>query len=218
MPEYSGHVSAEIYLLRFSESGRLKEINCAPSNLVKKGDLLAAIDPTPVQTQLDIELADYRRIRSEFDQLTRQLPIPKTEDEKTKKEIAQSRLDVSVKTVEKYKLTLDSLNLHAPFDAVIISTEGLAPGVNITPSGFPIIVADTKTAVFAVSLPESDFYSLSPGQSGQISLKNGFRFDSTISFLAPQSEKGYSHFTVHFRLPPLDLSNFRLGTTGTVTI
>ncbi len=214
MPELSGHVTANLYDLRFSQSGRLKEIICAPSNLIKKGDLLASLDPTPFQTQLDIELADYRRIRSEFDQLSRQISNPKTEEEKTKKEIAQSKLDVAVKTVEKSKQVLDSLNLIAPFDALIISTDGLAPGVNITPSGFPIVIADIHSAVFSVPVPESDFYSLSPNQIGKINLKNSHSYDCPLIFLSPFNEKGTGYFDVHFQLPPLDLSNFRLGTTG----
>lgn len=219
MPEFEGHVVASrLISLRFPESGRLISLNYYPGQLVKAGATLAALDPKPIQIQLDIELADFRRVRAEFDQLTRQIPLPKTEDEKTKKEIAQSKLDVAVKSVEKYKHTLDHLTLVCPVDAVIIAVESLVPGVNLTPGSYPIILADVASAVFEALISEPDFYRLPPGQTGRVFLKNGQAFDSEVTFLSPQSEKNNGFFAAHFRLPPMDLNNFRLGTTGKVSV
>lgn len=219
MPEFEGHVVAtNLVSLRFPEGGLLSSLNCYPSQIVKAGFNLASLDPKPVQIQLDIELADFRRVRAEFDQLTRQLPIPKTEDDKTKKEIAQAKLDSAVKSVERYKQTLDRLTLVCPVDAVVISTESLVQGINVTPGGYPIVVADLDSVVFESIISESDFYRLSPNQTGRIFLKNGQAFDSTVVYLSPQSEKNNGFFAVHFRLPKMDLSNFRLGTTGKVVV
>lgn len=218
MPELTGKVvSDNLISLRFAEGGKLNSVRCHPGQIVKKGDRLASLDPKPVQTQLDIELADFRRVRAEFDQLTRQIPVAKTEDEKTKKEIAQSKLDVSVKTVEKYKQQLDSLNLLSPADAVIISTDGLTEGINITPSGFPIILAPLDSAVFECLASEDNFYQLHPNQKAKISLKSGFSVDSEIVYLSPQSNNNDA-FAVWFKLPKMDLSNFRLGTSGKVSL
>lgn len=218
MPEFDGRVVAtHLISLRFPESGRVATINVHPGEIVKAGTTIASLDPKPVQVQLDIELADFRRIRAEFDQLTRQLPTPKTEDEKTKKEIAQAKLDSAVKSVEKYKTILDSLSLICPVDAVIISTESLVPGVNITPGSYPIVLADLDSCVFETHVPEPDFYRLVPGQSGRVFLKTGHSFDAKITYLSPISEKGNGFFAAHFALPRLDLTTFRLGTTGKVT-
>lgn len=218
MPEFSGHVTADLISLRFPESGRLSWLKCSPGLIVAKGAPLAGLDPRPIQAQLDIELADFRRVRAEFDKLSRKLPEAKNEDEKGEKEIAQSKLDVSVKAVEKSKLQLDGLILTAPADAVIISTEGLVPGINITPSGFPIIITPLDAAVFKVILPEEDFYKLKPEQKANLSLKTGFATDTEIIYLAPQGESKNPLFTVYFRLPRMDLTNFRLGTTGKITV
>jgi len=218
MPEFIGKVvSNNLISLRFPEGGKLILLKCHPGQIVKKGDLLASLDPKPIQTQLDIELADFRRVRAEFDQLTRQIPVAKTEDEKTKKEIAQSRLDVSVKSVEKYKLQLDCLNLYSPADAVIINTDGLLEGVNITPSGFPIILAPLDSAVFDCLVSEDNFYQLQPNQKAKISLKNGFSIDSEVIYLSPQSNSNDT-FAVLFKLPRMDLTNFRLGTSGKASL
>lgn len=218
MPEFAGKVvSNNLISLRFPEGGRLISFHCHAGQIVKKGDLLAALDPKPTQTFLDIELADFRRVRTEFDQLTRQIPVAKTEDEKTKKEIAQSKLDVSIKTVEKHKLQLDSLNLLSPADVVIINTDGLLEDINVTPSGFPIILAPLNSAVFECLVTEDNFYQLHPGQSAKISLKNGFSIDSEVVYLSPQSNNN-DIFAVWFKLPKMDLTNFRLGTTGKITV
>ncbi|OGD71887.1 hypothetical protein A3A84_00645 [Candidatus Collierbacteria bacterium RIFCSPLOWO2_01_FULL_50_23] len=218
MPEFSGKVvSNNLISLRFPEGGKLISLSCHSGQIVKKGDPLAALDPKPIQTQLEIELADFRRTRAEFDQLTRQLPVPKTEDEKTKKEIAQSKLDVSVKSVEKIKGQLDGLNLYSPTDAVIVSAEGLIVGINITPSGFPIILAPLTSAVFETPVPEENFYQLHPGQGARVTLKSGFASESEVTLLSPQSIGSNGFFNVHFRLPGMDLTNFRLGTSGKVS-
>lgn len=218
MPEFAGKVvSNNLISLRFPEGGRLNLLKCHPGQIVRKGDLLATLDPKPIQILLDIELADFRRIRAEFDQLSRQIPVVKTEDEKTKKEIAQTKLDVSVKTVEKYKQQIDSLNLYSPADAVIISSDGLLEGINVTPSGFPIILAPLDSAIFECLVSEDNFYQLRPGQNAKISLKNGFSIDSEIVYLSPQSNSNDT-FAVCFKLPRMDLTNFRLGTSGKVSL
>lgn len=217
MPEFPGKVVAELISLRFPEGGRLASISCYPSQSVKRADPLAALDPKPIQTLLDIELADYRRIRAEFDQLTRQIPEAKTEDEKTKKEIAQSKLDVSIKTVEKYKLQLDNLILTAPLDAIVADTGGLVAGINITPSGFPITLIPSDYVFFECLVPEENFYALRPGQAASITLRSGYFGQSEIVYLSPKSDGDHS-FAVRFKLPRMDLTNFRLGTTGKASI
>lgn len=219
MPEFTGKViSDNLISLRFPESGKLNSVQCHPGQIVRKGDLLASLDPKSIQTLLDIELADFRRVRAEFDQLTRQIPTAKTEDEKTKKEIAQSKLDVSVKNVEKYKQQLDSLNLYSPAGAVIISSAGLLEGINVTPSGFPIVLAPLDSAVFECLVSEDDFYQIHPGQKANVSLKNGFSTDSEVIFLSPQNTGNDNTFAVWFKLPKMDLTNFRLGTSGKVSL
>lgn len=217
MSEFNGEVVvAQTISLRFPESGKLAWIKCAPGNIVKKGAPLAGLDPKPTQIFLDIELADYRRIRAEFDRLSRDIPEANTPDEKTTKEIAQSRLDVSIKTVEKYKLQLDSLTLTAPVDAVVISTKGLVESVNVTPSGFPVELIPLDSCAFEITIEEKDLSKFSPSQKAKITLKNGTKFDTKVTYISPQAEK--EKFIIHFSLPTMDLTNFRIGFSGKVAL
>ena len=109
---------------------------------VKKGQALAGLDTKLTQINLDISLADYRRARAEFEKVARQYPNPSNEEEKGEKEIAQSKLDSSVKKVEKYKYVQEKLTLVSPVNGKVTDDSDLIAGMNITPSGFPITITE----------------------------------------------------------------------------
>jgi len=129
--------------LRFYQSGTLAWIKVKKGDEVKKGQALAGLDTKLTQINLDISLADYRRARAEFEKIARQYPNPSNEEEKGKKEIAQSKLDSAVKKVEKYKYIQEKLTLVSPVNGKVVDDSDLVAGMNITPSGFPLTVSET---------------------------------------------------------------------------
>lgn len=129
--------------LRFYQSGTLAWIKVKIGDEVKKGQALAGLDTKLTQINLDISLADYRRARAEFEKVARKYPNPSNEEEKGIKEIAQAKLDSAVKKVEKYKHIQEKLTLVSPVDGVVSDDSDLVAGMNITPSGFPIVVTET---------------------------------------------------------------------------
>ena len=128
--------------LRFYQSGTLAWIKVKKGNEVKKGQALAGLDTKLTQINLDISLADYRRARAEFEETARKYPNPGNEEEKGKKEIAQSKLDSAVKKVEKYKYVQEKLTLVSPVNGKVADDSDLVAGMNITPSGFPITITE----------------------------------------------------------------------------
>ena len=128
--------------LRFYQSGTLAWIKVKKGDEVKKGQALAGLDTKLTQINLDISLADYRRARAEFEKVARQYPNPSNEEEKGEKEIAQSKLDSSVKKVEKYKYVQEKLTLVSPVNGKVTDDSDLIAGMNITPSGFPITITE----------------------------------------------------------------------------
>ena len=128
--------------LRFYQSGTLAWIKVKKGDGVKKGQALAGLDTKLTKINLDIALADYRRARAEFEKVARQYPSPGNEEEKGKKEIAQSKLDSAVKKVEKYKYVQEKLTLISPVNGKVIDDSDLVAGMNITPSGFPITITE----------------------------------------------------------------------------
>jgi len=109
-------------------------------DIVKKGQGLAKLDDKLDKIDLDIDLANYRRARAEFEDVARKLPSPQNEEEKGVKEIAQAKLDVAVKKVEKQKYMMDKLTLVSPVNGEIVDDSDLVAGMNITPSGFPMTI------------------------------------------------------------------------------
>lgn len=138
--------------LRFYQSGTLDWIKIKKGDKVKRGQSLAGLDTRLVKINLDIALADYRRVRAEFDKTARKYPHPSNEEEKGIKEIAQAKLDSAVKKVEKYKYLQDKLTLISPVDGVVKDDSNLVAGMNITPSGFPIKIKEESTEK---TIPES---------------------------------------------------------------
>lgn len=130
--------------LRFYQSGTLAWIKVQKGDEVKKGQALAGLDPKLDKIDLDIALADYRRVRAEFEKVARKYPNPGNEEEKGIKEIAQAKLDSAVKKVEKYKYRQEKLTLISPVSGKVVDDSDLVAGMNITPSGFPIIIEEIK--------------------------------------------------------------------------
>ena len=107
---------------------------------VTKGEQLASLDTKPLQTDLDRQLADYNRIRAEFD-LAKNIKN-------------QSNLDVSVKDVEIAKQKLDQTNLFSPIDGVIVQSENLIAGLNVPPANSAIKILDLNSLTFVFQISQ----------------------------------------------------------------
>ena len=126
--------------MRFFQSGTVTWVGVKKGDVVKKGQVLAKLDDKLKKIDLEIDLANYRRTRAEFEEVARKLPNPQNEEEKGTKEIAQAKLDVAVKKVEKQKYEMEKLALVSPVDGEIVDDSDLVAGMNVTPSGFPIVI------------------------------------------------------------------------------
>ena len=126
--------------MRFYQGGTVVWVGVKKGDIVKKGQGLAKLDDKLDKIDLDIDLANYRRARAEFEDVARKLPSPQNEEEKGVKEIAQAKLDVAVKKVEKQKYMMDKLTLVSPVNGEIVGDSDLVAGMNITPSGFPMTI------------------------------------------------------------------------------
>lgn len=159
----NGKVAAKTRLeLKFKTSGLLKELFVAVGDSVKKGQILAKLDDSPIQNQLDSALLSYRKTRNKFDEIS--------DEDKLKKSQAQIDLDASVKEVEAVKYEMDQLLLKSPIDGVVESIENLYPGLNITPGTQTITVVDPVSLVFIAQIPEKEIPMVKVGQFAKIIL------------------------------------------------
>jgi multidrug resistance efflux pump len=131
-------------VMRFYRGGTVAWMGVKKKEIVKKGQVLAKLDDKLSKIDLEIDLASYRRARAEFEEVARKLPSPSNEEEKGIKEIAQAKLDVAVKRVEKQKYQMDKLSLVSPVDGKVVDDSDLVAGMNITPSGFPVVIETSE--------------------------------------------------------------------------
>lgn len=164
--ELAGKIAADrILKLKFLIGGTLRELNAKTSQTVKKGQLVARLDQTELQTYLDRALKYYEQMRAEFDEKQ-----GKNLNEYEKRKV-QAELDVSVKNIEIAKTNLEATNLYAPIDGIIIEVDPIAVGTNITPGNFIITLLDHQSFYLEVSLKEEDLGKIKVDMPSKVTLK-----------------------------------------------
>ncbi len=197
---YKGEVKAPVIPMRFAKGGRVSWCKVQKGDTVKKGQALAGLDSRELEIQHKIELADYQRVRAEFDKTSRQIPEAKTDDEKTEKQIAQAKLDKAVKSVEKTQLGLDEMTLLSPVNGIVIEDSDLRAGMRISPASFEIEIADMDQVVVEteIELEVIRENKLSKGSKAKLIL-GGQEMETEIIWMDNMAEKG--NLEVLFKIP-----------------
>ena len=209
--------TGRIVTVRFSQGGKVAWVKFKKGDRVARGQALAGLDTRPVQIDLDRELAEYRKVRAEFDKLSREIPEAVNDEQKTKKELAQARLEIAVKAVEKRKYELDSLNLVSPVDGIVVEDSSLVAGIWIAPSGFGVEIADLGLVVLELNLPEKDIDKLNAKQ-GLVVETAGKKILASLSFVAIVADKKGKEPTFKVQLQLLGKEEVVLGRMGTVEL
>jgi len=153
---FKGKVGARIVEVRFAISGKTSKVAKVVGDLVKKGELLASLDRNILQTQLDRELADFRKVRGDFEVFNQKNPNPTTELDNYLKTQKQAQLDASVKMVEIAKARLDKSDLFSPVDGVVFDDSNIVSGINITPASGIIKIVDSGSYFFEMEIEQED--------------------------------------------------------------
>jgi multidrug resistance efflux pump len=140
-----GKITADVIEARFAYAGKVAGVNKKPGDTVKIGDLLATLDRKQQQTVLDKELADYEKVRAEFEIFALNNPNPDDDLTKYKKTEVQATLNASVKAVELAKFSLDEADLKSPVNGIVIDNNGMRSGMYITPGSYAFKIIDTDT-------------------------------------------------------------------------
>lgn len=103
--------------LSFRISGEVARILVRPGDLVKKGQLLATLEPTDFKIEVDDKQAKYNVINSQYQRSAKlvakgYLAQSQFDELKAQRSIAKANLDIA-------KLNLSFTQLRAPFDGVI---------------------------------------------------------------------------------------------------
>lgn len=155
--KYTGTIKGKIVELRFSASGKLENVYKKRGDYVKKGSLIASFEKKQLQAELDKQLADFEKVRADFEIYNLQKGEPKDDISKYLKSVKQSDLNISVKEVELAKFKLDQAYLFSPVEGVIIDDSGLTAGVYITPSSNPVKVLEEFSYYFEFEIEQIDY-------------------------------------------------------------
>lgn len=154
MSEYTGVIKARVISAKFAISGKVLLVNKQTGDSVVKGELIASLDRKILQAQLDKELADYEKIRADFEIFVSKYPNPTDETDKYLKKEKQAVLNASVKDVELAKANLDQCDLFSPVEGIIMDDSGITSGVYTTPAGSEVKIIDTSSYYVEVEVEQ----------------------------------------------------------------
>jgi HlyD family secretion protein len=170
MKSFKGEIKAGIVETRFALSGKIVFVGKHTGDSVKKGNLIASLDRKILQTELDRELADYEKVRADFDGFAKKYPDPQDDNKYTKAE-KQASLNVSVKSVELAKARLDQVDLFSPVDGTIMDDSGIMPGLYVTPAGSSVKIIDTSSYYFEIEIEQKDILYFSEPKKAEVHIE-----------------------------------------------
>jgi len=159
--EFPGEIAAaQNANIGFEVSGKLIDFPVKESQRVKRGQVLAKLDPRDFQSALDAavaisnaSLADYDRYQKLFDEGV--APAQELEKAKRSYEVSKAREERAAKSLE-------DTQLRAPFAGVI--ARKVVDDFSNVQAKEPIVILQTGSALeIHVNLPEQDYVRLRPG-------------------------------------------------------
>ena len=153
---YKGEIKARVVEIRFALSGKISNVAKHAGDAVKKWGLIASLDRKILQTELDAKLADYEKVRADFEIFGQKNPNPTEMVDKYLKTEKNADLTGSVKAVELVKARLDQADLFSPVDGTILDDSGIVPGLYVTPANSSVKIIDTSSYYFEIEIEQKD--------------------------------------------------------------
>ncbi|MBM6551102.1 efflux RND transporter periplasmic adaptor subunit [Marinomonas ostreistagni] len=107
--------------LAFRVGGQITKLNVREGQRVERGELLASLDPTDYQLQVELSQANYKLAKAQFDRVKTMLASNATS--KSQFDEAKANLDQTENALENAQNQLKYTELRAPYDAVIASLD-----------------------------------------------------------------------------------------------
>jgi len=205
---FKGVVKARVVEARFALSGKIAGVSKRTGDIVKKWNLIASLDRKILQMELDRQLADYDKVRADWDGFCQKYPDPQDDNKYTKAE-KQAALNASVKDVELAKANLDQCDLFSPVDGIIIDDSGITPGTFVTPAGSSVKIVDTSSYYFEVEINQKDIKYLEKPRDATIKIDDT---DITLKSQTPPIFSDGKKFLV--QIPITDSQGILLGLNG----
>ena len=177
---YSGTVEEENGVaLSFSMGGTIQQLRVKVGDHVRRGQLIASVDPTSIKNSFDMAHATRQQAEDAFKRMKQLHDKGSLPDIKWVE--AQSQLQQAVSAENIARKNLGDCNLYAPMDGVI-SEKNAEVGQNAAP-GMPIAkLVTTRVLNVKIAVPESEMASIHVRQRAKIQVQalNGRWFNGYV--------------------------------------
>lgn len=218
----SGEIRAvESANLSFGLSGPLRYVGVTSGQTVKKGQLLASLDTTELNSVFQQANAALRAAEATKDRVYDSLQNKEKTETFTEREtrvIAEASKDRAYEAVVSARKDLRDASLIAPFDGIVASMTNESAGVNIVAGTNQIAVVNPNTIYFSVNADQTEVNRFKIGDTAEISL-DAFEEPiqgkiSKISF-SPSTQDAGTVYPIRLALS-VDNSNYlyKIGMSG----
>jgi len=184
----------------FLVAGRIISVDVEDGAEVKKGQVLARIDPSDLQQTLAIAESRLTEVHARHERLSKLHELGSLTA--TDFDKIESALHEAESSAELARRQLAYTELHAPFDGTAVR-RGLAVGVVAVPAA-PVFTVLSPAPVWAnVGVAEADARRVQPGQSAEVFLpaSSDQANIGKVGAILPQADPLSRSFTVKIRLP-----------------
>ncbi|HOK99739.1 MAG: efflux RND transporter periplasmic adaptor subunit [Bacteroidales bacterium] len=187
--QYSGTVEAyRTVPLTFQVSGIVKEVLVQEGDRVKKGQLLAVVDPTDYENVYRASLAKYQQAQDAYERLKTvheqgSLPEIKWVEITTNLEQARSSMEIAQNNLNKCRL-------YAPEDG-FIGRRNIEPGQSsVAVSSAPLELVRIEKVYVKIPIPEQEVNRLRVGQQASFTVMaaGNQTFTGTIHSISPVAD------------------------------
>lgn len=151
--------------LSFSVGGTVNSIAVSAGQRISKGQLIATLDPTQVQSALDVAAATLEQAQDAYNRLAQlhennSLPEIQWVDAESKLKQAQSTYNIS-------KKNLNDTRLYAPFSGYV-KEKTVEVGTNVMPGSPVINLVKVDNVKVCISVPETEISKIAIGNAVKI--------------------------------------------------
>lgn len=165
---YSGVIEPEsVTPLSFSIPGTAILVNADEGDFVKKGAVLARLDPVTYQNSYDMAKATedqavdaHNRLKAVYEKGS--LPEIKWQEIQTKVQQAQASARIAAENLRKCALTAPRSGL--------IGRRAIEPGSNVTPNLTVLEIVDIRKIYVKISVPENEIARIRKGQTAKVNI------------------------------------------------
>jgi len=160
-------VTANVVGIAPRVSGPINKIAVTDNQLVKAGDLLFQIDPTPYQDAMDRAAAQKIQTQALLNRLIALLPSNATTKEQVDEAVASDKSAASALSTARYDL--EGCSVVAPFDGYITNLN-ISNGAYAHAAGEVITMVDVRNWYVIANFRESALQHIEPGMSADVFL------------------------------------------------